>query len=57
MEHLKIYFELDRTQLVEPETGRGGEGGGGFAHRRDSSLCCAETVSNRKLKLCDFTIY
>ena len=29
-------------------------GGGGIRPQAGSSLCCAETVSNKKLKLCDF---
>ena len=29
-------------------------GGGGIRPQAGSSLCCAETVSSRKLKLCDF---
>ena len=33
-----------------------GGGGGGISPQAGSSLCCAETVSSRKLKLCDFTI-
>ena len=32
----------------------GGEGGSGIRTQAGSSLCCAETVSSRKLKLCDF---
>ena len=33
----------------------GGGGEGGRNHpQAGSSLCCAETVSSRKLKLCDF---
>ena len=35
--------------------GGGGGGGGGRIRLQDGSfLCCAETVSSRKLKLCDF---
>ena len=30
-----------------------GGGGGGIRPQAGSSLCCAETVSSRKLKLCD----
>ena len=33
---------------------RPGGGGGGIRSQAGSSLCCAETVSSRKLKLCDF---
>ena len=33
---------------------RRGGGGGGIHPQAGSSLCCAEMVSNRKLKLCDF---
>ena len=29
-------------------------GGGGIRPQAGSSLCCAETVSSRKLKFCDF---
>ena len=29
-------------------------GGGGIRPQAGSSLCCAETVSSGKLKLCDF---
>ena len=32
-------------------------GGGGIRPQAGSSLCCAETVSSRKLKLSAFTIY
>ena len=32
----------------------GGGGGGGGKGETASSLCCAETVSSRKLKFCDF---
>ena len=32
----------------------GGGGGGGIQPQAGFSLCCAETVSSRKLKLCDF---
>ena len=40
----RIYLTLNRL-----------EGGGGRIHPQvGSSLCCAETVSSRKLKLCDF---
>ena len=33
---------------------KAGGGGGGILPQAGSSLCCAETVSSRKLKLCDF---
>ena len=33
---------------------RPGGGGGGIRPQAGSSFCCAETVSSRKLKLCDF---
>ena len=33
---------------------RRGGGGGGIRPQAGSSLCCAETVSSRKLKLSDF---
>ena len=32
----------------------GGGGGGRIRPQAGSSLCCAETVSSRKLKFCDF---
>ena len=38
--------------LNPKQAGRGG--GGGIRPQAGSSLCCAETVSSRKLKLCDF---
>ena len=34
-----------------------GGGGGGIRPQAGSSLCCAETVSSRKLKLSDFYYY
>ena len=34
--------------------GGGGGGGGRICTQAGSSLCCAEKVSSRKLKLCDF---
>ena len=43
------------TVTVNPKQAGGGGGGrGGICPQPDSSLCCAETVSGRKLKLCDF---
>ena len=49
-----------RAQLWNSQTGfkltlnRWGGGGGGIRPQSGSSLCSAETVSSRKLKLCDF---
>ena len=40
------------VHLVNPK--QAGGGGGRILPQVGSSLCCAETVSRRKLKLCDF---
>ena len=40
------------TEMFNPK--QAGGGGGGIRPKAGSSLCYAETVSNRKLKLCDF---
>ena len=45
---LKVHFSASLT------LNRPGGGGGGIRPQAGSSLCCAETVSSRKLKLSDF---
>ena len=40
-------------ELINPKQAGGG-GGCRIRPQTGSSLCCAETVSNRKLKLCNF---
>ena len=41
--------------MFDPKQAGGGGGGGGRIRLQDGSfLCCAETVSSKKLKLCDF---
>ena len=42
----------DETWLNPKQAGGGG--GGGIRPQAGSSLCCAETLSSRKLKLSDF---
>ena len=42
---------LPRYRSINPKQAWGG---GGIRPQAGSSLCCAETVSSRKLKLCDF---
>ena len=44
-----LIVELSALTLNRP-----GGGGGGIRPQAGSSLCCAETASSRKLKLCDF---
>ena len=41
---------LFKIEYLNPKQARGG----GIRPQASSSLCCAETVSSRKLKLCDF---
>ena len=51
---LTISSESPKTVLKLNPKPAGGEGGSGIRPQAGSSLCCAETVSSRKLKLSDF---
>ena len=46
--------ELSKLNTLLTLNRLGGGGRGGIRPQAGSSLCCAETVSSRKLKLCDF---
>ena len=51
IDHMILTFK--RYIYLNPKQAGGG-GGGGIRPQAGSSLCCAETVSSRKLKLSDF---
>ena len=53
LEHL-LKFLVNFTLLKYVNPKQAGGGGGGIHPQAGSSLCCAETVSSRKLKLSDF---
>ena len=47
-------FEVNKWVSLDFNPKQAGGGGGGIRPQAGSSLCCAETVSSRKLKLSDF---
>ena len=50
-------LKLLKIVKFNPKQAEGGGGGEGrIRPQASSSLCFAETISSRKLKLCDFTI-
>ena len=51
---LVIVLLLKNLLIIIVNPKQAGGGGGGIRPQAGSSLCCAETVSSRKLKLCDF---
>ena len=46
----RVSLQMETLTLTPNRLG----GGGGIHPQAGSSVCCAETVSSRKLKLCDF---
>ena len=52
----KVIAKASRTSGILT-LNRPGGGGSGIRPQAGSSLCCAETVSSKKLKLCDFLLY